>query len=124
MHWHRQIYGGLEDIRTCSPLNMGHAAAYETYRIWTHNRSISDPGSDYDERHEAFIAIAIAEGQGRHATPLFATPFATRCTFSLLNLLLRQFPAYSRFAKYVVNDESSRKHPRLQQRPPPPSSKR
>ena len=61
-HWHRQAYGGFGDIRNLSPREMGHAAAYEAYRIWIHNRSISDPRSDPGQRREAFIALAIAEG--------------------------------------------------------------
>lgn len=60
-HWHRQAYGGFGDIRALSPRDMGHAAAYEAYRIWIHNRSISDLRSDPGERREAFIALAIAE---------------------------------------------------------------
>ena len=62
-HWHRQAYGGFGDIRTLAPRDIGHAAAYEAYRIWIHNRSISEMRSDYGLRREAFIAIAIAEGQ-------------------------------------------------------------
>jgi hypothetical protein len=42
---------------------MGHAAAYEAYRIWIHNRSMGEARSDYGQRREAFIALAIAEGQ-------------------------------------------------------------
>ena len=62
-HWHRQAYGGFGDIRTLSPRDIGHAAAYEAYRIWIHNRNLSEMRSDYGQRREAFIAIAIAEGQ-------------------------------------------------------------
>lgn len=61
-HWHRQAYGGFGDIRTLSPRDIGHAAAYEAYRIWIHNRTISDLRSDFGQRREAFVALAIAEG--------------------------------------------------------------
>jgi len=60
-HWHRQAYGGFGDIRSLSPRDIGHAAAYEAYRIWIHNRTISDLRSDGGERREAFIALAVAE---------------------------------------------------------------
>jgi len=61
-HWHRQAYGGFGDIRTLSPREIGHAAGYEAYRIWIHNRSMSDSRSDFGQRREAFIALAVAEG--------------------------------------------------------------
>lgn len=61
-HWHRQAYGGFGDIRALAPREMGHAAAYEAYRKWIHNRSMSDPRSDHGQRREAFIGFAIAEG--------------------------------------------------------------
>ena len=69
---HRQIYDALEDIHAYSdylPHEIGHAAAYETYRIWTHNPSIRSRGSDHGQHRETFIAIAIAEGQGYRPTP-------------------------------------------------------
>lgn len=60
-HWHRQAYGGFGDIRMLSPREMGHAAAYEAYRIWLHNRYIGDQ-RDFGQRREAFLALAVAEG--------------------------------------------------------------
>lgn len=63
---HRQIYEALRDIHAYSdhlPHQIGHAAAYKTYLIWTHNPSFRGMGSDYGQRREAFIAIAIAEGR-------------------------------------------------------------
>jgi len=62
-HWHRQAYGGFGDIRSLSSREIGHAAGYEAYRIWIHNQSISDLRSDFGQRREAFIALAVAEGQ-------------------------------------------------------------
>jgi len=63
-YWHEQIYGSSGDIRAYLPLLvLGHAAAFEALRIWNHNRSKVDLGSDYNQQREACIAIAIAEGQ-------------------------------------------------------------
>jgi hypothetical protein len=60
-HWHKHAYGGFNDVRNLSSREMGHAAAYEAYRIWIHNRNISDLRSDGGQRREAFMALAVAE---------------------------------------------------------------
>ncbi|KAF9793398.1 hypothetical protein BJ322DRAFT_1034470 [Thelephora terrestris] len=60
-HWHRLAYGGFGDVRALHPRELGHAAAYEAYRIWIHNPYMSDQRSDFGERREAFLALAVAE---------------------------------------------------------------
>jgi len=46
-----------------SPTEIGHAAAYEAYRTWTHNSSIHEPlSSDFERQREALIGLAVAEG--------------------------------------------------------------
>lgn len=46
-----------------SPTEIGHAAAYEAYRTWTHNSSIREPlSSDFERQREGFIGLAVAEG--------------------------------------------------------------
>lgn len=61
-HWHRQAYGGFGDIRALHPRELGHAAAYEAYRIWIHNPYMNDSRGDFGQRREAFMALAVAEG--------------------------------------------------------------
>ena len=61
-HWHRQAYGGFGDVRSLTPREIGHAAAYEAYRLWVH-RQMGDPRADFGQRREAFLALAVAEGQ-------------------------------------------------------------
>jgi hypothetical protein len=46
------------------PSDIGHAAAYEAYRTWLHNRSIYEPLSgDEHRQREGLIGLAIAEGR-------------------------------------------------------------
>ena len=46
-----------------SPEEIGHAAAYEAYRTWIHNRSMYEPFVDDIERQrEALTGLAVAEG--------------------------------------------------------------
>lgn len=45
------------------PTDIGHAAAYEAYRTWIHNRSIYEPLSgDTHRQREGLIGLAVAEG--------------------------------------------------------------
>lgn len=47
-----------------SPEEMGHAAAYEAYRTWIHNKYIYEPiGGDIERQREALTGLAIAEGE-------------------------------------------------------------
>ena len=62
-HWHRMAYGGFGDVRALSSRELGNAAAYEAYRIWIHNRSLGEARSDFGQRREAFLALAVAEGE-------------------------------------------------------------
>jgi len=59
--WHRRAYGSGE-LRTMTPTEIGHAAAYEAYRTWQHNSSIYEPLSgDHDRQREGLVGLAIAE---------------------------------------------------------------
>ncbi|KAF4567761.1 hypothetical protein EYR40_006768 [Pleurotus pulmonarius] len=61
-HWHRRAYGGLGELTTMRPTEIGHAAAYEAYRTWIHNSSIYEPLSgDLERQREGLIGLAIAE---------------------------------------------------------------
>ena len=45
------------------PAEIGHAAAYEAYRTWTHNSSIYEPLSgDLERQREGLIGLSIGEG--------------------------------------------------------------
>ncbi|KAJ6558555.1 hypothetical protein DFH09DRAFT_533930 [Mycena vulgaris] len=61
-HWHRRAYGGLGELGQMSPAEIGHAAAYEAYRTWTHNSSLYEPLSgDVERQREGLIGLAVAE---------------------------------------------------------------
>lgn len=60
--WHRKAYGGLGLMSQMLPEEIGHAAAYEAYRIWVHNSSMYEPFMDDMERQtEGLIGFAVAE---------------------------------------------------------------
>jgi hypothetical protein len=45
------------------PAEIGHAAAYQAYRTWTHDSSMREPLSgDKERQREGLIGLAIAEG--------------------------------------------------------------
>jgi hypothetical protein len=45
------------------PEHIGHAAAYEAYRMWTHNSSVHEPLSgDTARQREGLIGLAVGEG--------------------------------------------------------------
>ncbi|EGN99796.1 hypothetical protein SERLA73DRAFT_72584 [Serpula lacrymans var. lacrymans S7.3] len=61
-HWHRRAYGGLGQLNQMTPSEIGHAAAYESYRIWIHNSSLYEPlGADVERQREGLIGLAVAE---------------------------------------------------------------
>ncbi|KAL0956120.1 hypothetical protein HGRIS_002287 [Hohenbuehelia grisea] len=61
-HWHRRAYGGLGELATMQPSEIGHAAAYEAYRTWIHNSSIYEPISgDLERQREGLIGLSVAE---------------------------------------------------------------
>ncbi|KAJ7874697.1 hypothetical protein B0H14DRAFT_2717183 [Mycena olivaceomarginata] len=61
-HWHRRAYGGLGELGQMQPEEIGHAAAYEAYRTWIHNSSMSEPLSgDIERQREGLIGLAVAE---------------------------------------------------------------
>ncbi|KAJ7039233.1 hypothetical protein C8F04DRAFT_1255373 [Mycena alexandri] len=60
-HWHKRAYGGLGEVGQMQPTEIGHAAAYEAYRTWTHNSSMYEPMSDIERQREGLIGLAVAE---------------------------------------------------------------
>jgi hypothetical protein len=45
------------------PEEIGHAAAYEAYRVWNHDSLMYEPFlDDFERQREGLIGIAIAEG--------------------------------------------------------------
>ncbi|KAJ7755715.1 hypothetical protein DFH07DRAFT_821558 [Mycena maculata] len=61
-HWHRRAYGGLGELNQMLPSEIGHAAAYEAYRTWIHNSSMSEPLSgDVERQREGLAGLAVAE---------------------------------------------------------------
>ncbi|TEB37535.1 hypothetical protein FA13DRAFT_1752283 [Coprinellus micaceus] len=61
-HWHRRAYGGMNELSVMTPTEIGHAAAYEAYRTWMHNRSMYEPlGPDIERQREGLIGLAVAE---------------------------------------------------------------
>ncbi|KAF7315341.1 hypothetical protein MIND_00048700 [Mycena indigotica] len=61
-HWHKRAYGGLSDLNTLSPEDIGHAAAYEAYRTWISNSSIYEPLSgDMERQREGLVGLAVGE---------------------------------------------------------------
>lgn len=61
-HWHRRAYGGMNELNIMSPVEIGHAAAYEAYRTWMENRSMYEPlGPDIERQREGLIGLAVAE---------------------------------------------------------------
>ncbi|KAG6866620.1 hypothetical protein C0991_000730 [Blastosporella zonata] len=58
-HWHRRAYG-LGELNQMLPSDIGHAAAYEAYRTWTHNHQ--PLSGDYHRQREGLIGLAVGEG--------------------------------------------------------------
>lgn len=62
--WHKRVYGGLVDVSTMMPVEIGSAAGYEAWRFWEHHRGIyRQPLMDDREREtEALVGLAVGEG--------------------------------------------------------------
>lgn len=62
-HWHHRVYGGLVDITTLLPSDLGAAAGYEALRLFDYHRAVyRQPLMDDREREEEALAgLAIAE---------------------------------------------------------------
>lgn len=62
--WHRRVYGGLVDITTLLPADLGAAAGYEVFRLFkTYNSIYAQPlMGDRERQEEALAGLAIAEG--------------------------------------------------------------
>ncbi|EIW82679.1 hypothetical protein CONPUDRAFT_163773 [Coniophora puteana RWD-64-598 SS2] len=59
---HHRVFGGLASMHNLSPQELGHAAAYEAYRLWIHNSSLYEPlGADPHRQKEALVGLAVAE---------------------------------------------------------------
>ncbi|KAL5523936.1 hypothetical protein ACEPAG_8109 [Sanghuangporus baumii] len=61
--WHRRAYGGLGDILSMRPIEIGAAAAYEAWRNWKYHHGIyAQPLSgDTERQREALIGLAVSE---------------------------------------------------------------
>jgi hypothetical protein len=45
------------------PYEIGHAAAFEAYRTWTHHSSMYEPiSADRSRQREALVGLSVAEG--------------------------------------------------------------
>ncbi|KAH7332532.1 hypothetical protein B0J17DRAFT_678039 [Rhizoctonia solani] len=64
-NWHRRVYGGMVDVSTMMPAEIGAAAGYEAWRFWEHHRGIyKQPLMDDHEREgEALIGLAAGEAE-------------------------------------------------------------
>lgn len=62
-HWHRRVYGGMVETVSLTPTELGAAAGYEAYRLFTYHRSIyrQPLADDRDREEEALAGLAIAE---------------------------------------------------------------
>ncbi|KAG8718079.1 hypothetical protein FRC09_013208 [Ceratobasidium sp. 395] len=63
--WHRRVYGGITDVATMMPTEIGAAAGYEAWRFWDHHRGIyRQPLMDDREREsEALVGLAVGEAE-------------------------------------------------------------
>src|SRR6267154_1223212 len=49
-------------VNALGPHEIGHAPAYEAYRIWIHNTALCEPlGGEIERQKEALVALAVAE---------------------------------------------------------------
>jgi len=62
-HWHRRVYGGMVDITSLLPSDLGAAAGYEAFRLFNYHRTIyrSPLMDDREREEEALAGLAIAE---------------------------------------------------------------
>lgn len=61
-YWHRKAYGGQGRFEDLSSHQLGHAAAYEAYRTWIHNRFMYEPfEGDFERQRQGLIGLAAAE---------------------------------------------------------------
>ncbi|KAH8828530.1 hypothetical protein DL96DRAFT_1603600 [Flagelloscypha sp. PMI_526] len=60
-HWHKKAYGS-DEIFVLGARELGHAAAYEAYREWIHDRSLYEPlRGDYERQREGLVGLAVGE---------------------------------------------------------------
>ena len=60
--YHHRLFGGLASMIDMLPQEIGHAAAYEAFRIWIHNSQLYEPlSADPLQQREALIGLAVAE---------------------------------------------------------------
>lgn len=66
LHCVRFVCSNLSKVEPpqLTPTEIGHAAAYEAYRIWVNNSSAREPlVGDIGKQREGLIGLAIAEGK-------------------------------------------------------------
>ncbi|KAF8736153.1 hypothetical protein AX14_000794 [Amanita brunnescens Koide BX004] len=61
-HCHRRAYEIPGEIHRMSPVEIGHAAAYEAYNTWLQNSTMYEiVGEDRERQREGLVGIAVAE---------------------------------------------------------------
>lgn len=81
--WHKRVYGGLVDVATMMPGEIGAAAGYEAWRFFEHHRGIyRQPLMDDREREgEALVGLAVGEGE---------LPLSCACHIHLIIFISRE----------------------------------
>lgn len=94
-----------------SPEEIGHAAAYEAYRTWIHNRFMYQHFHDDIERQrEALTGLAVAEGDQKSLhRPL---PESDIMSFSI-SFEIAEFPLHPRGSICTINFNRSRSSYRI-----------
>lgn len=64
-NWHRRVYGGLTNIQTMLPVEIGAAAGYEAWRFFDHHNGIyrGPLMDDYERESEALVGLAVGEAE-------------------------------------------------------------
>lgn len=81
--WHKRVYGGLVDVASMLPAEIGAAAGYEAWRFFDHHRGIyRQPLMDDREREgEALVGLAVGEGE---------SPLSSVCETHLIRFVSRE----------------------------------
>ncbi|KAK2467811.1 hypothetical protein APHAL10511_000106 [Amanita phalloides] len=106
--WHHHAYEIPGEINRMSPVEIGHAAAYEAYKTWLRNSAMYEVlGEDRERQREGLVGIAVAEVtrllqySARH-TDRYAQTIAADAAAHTVTLLF-----------YQGQDDYSRSHSRM-----------
>jgi len=84
-NWHSMAYGGSNSIARMEAEEIGHAAAYEAYRIWMHNPHMYQSFlSGCEQQREALVGLAVAEAvrileYSGHGMDMYGRELVTEC---------------------------------------------